>query len=365
MIPHFPDKLPLQDLDWSAFIENLGPANRSLARYDGLLQSIPNPSVLLSPLTTQEAVLSSKIEGTQATLEEVLRFEANPSRHVERYHDIQEIINYRKAMAFAVGTLKERPLNLNLLLQMHHFLLEGVRGQDKSRGKFRTTQNWIGKPGSPIEAARFIPPNPLELPFALNEFEKYLHFDEKDVLVQTAIIHAQFEILHPFNDGNGRIGRILVPLFLFDRKILQQPMFYISSYLEQNRTAYYDQLKEITDSGRWESWIRFFLKAIETQARKNIEKARQILSLYEEMKVEIVRGTHSQFSLPSLDCIFNLPVFTSADFERQSGIPRASVGRLLKLMTASGIIHIMEKGVGRRPAVYIFKRLIDIVNKTD
>ena len=139
MIPHFPDKLPLKDLDWSAFIEYLGPANRSLARYDGLLQSIPNPSVLLSPLTTQEAVLSSKIEGTQATLEEVLRFEANPSRHVERYHDIQEIINYRKAMAYAVGALKERPLNLTLLLQMHQFLLEAVRGQDKSRGKFRTT----------------------------------------------------------------------------------------------------------------------------------------------------------------------------------------------------------------------------------
>lgn len=205
-LPFIPDELPLQDLDWTSFISYIGTANREIARYDGLLQSIPNPAVLLSPLTTQEAVLSSKIEGTQATLEEVLKFEAEMDSSFNRYDDIQEVLNYRKAMAFAIKELKERPITLNLIRRTHQVLLASVRGESSDRGNFRKIQNWIGKPGSTIEQARFIPPNPLVLQEHLDKFEKYIHYEEKDLLVQLAIVHAQFEILHPFLDGNGRIG---------------------------------------------------------------------------------------------------------------------------------------------------------------
>jgi len=248
---------------------------------------------------------------------------------------------------------------------MHDLLLDSVRGQDKGRGRFRTLQNWIGKPGTPMKQARFVPPSPLHLQDALNEFEKYIHYDEEDVLVQLAIVHAQFEILHPFLDGNGRIGRILIPLFLYEKKILGQPMFYISSYLESNRPEYYDKLKAISDENQWEEWISFFLGAIEIQAKKNIDKARAILALYEKLKADIVGHTHSQFSIQSLDCLFNLPIFSTSDFEKHSKIPRASVGRIIKQLNEAEIIEMLEKGSGRKPSVYIFRKLIDIVNRNE
>jgi len=180
MKPFIPHELPLKNLKWEKFQRILGPANRAVARYDGLLQSIPNPAVLLSPLTTQEAVLSSKIEGTHATLEEVLKFQANPQKEVKHYNDIREIINYRKAMAHAVEELDKKPLNLNLIKSMHSILLDSVRGQNKSRGNFRTIQNWIGKPGTPVEEARFVPPVPLKLPDYLDAYEKYIHTEDAD-----------------------------------------------------------------------------------------------------------------------------------------------------------------------------------------
>jgi len=365
MKPFSPHKLPIEILDWAQFVKYLGPANRALARYDGLLQSIPNPVLLLSPLTTQEAVLSSKIEGTQATLEEVLRFEANPQRRVDRYNDIQEVINYRKAMAYAVHELKERPINLNMLKRTHSILLDSVRGQDKARGEFRKLQNWIGKPGSTMEQARFVPPTPEELPHCLDVFEKYIHFDEQDALVQLAIVHAQFEIIHPFLDGNGRIGRILIPLFLFHKTILHQPMFYISAFLESNREEYYDRLKAITEHNDWEGWILFFLQAVEVQAKRNISKARTILELYNKMKQDIPEIMHSQFSLQSLEFLFNMPVFTSMDYIHHSGVPKTSVSRLLIALRQKRIIEYLEEPAGRKPAVYIFRKLIDIVNQQE
>jgi len=361
--PFIPHDLPIKNLDWQKFQRILGPANRAIARYDGLLQSIPNPAVLLSPLTTQEAVLSSKIEGTQATLEEVLKFEADPNRETEHYQDIREIINYRKAMAFAVAELEERPMSLNLLKRMHSILLDSVRGENKSRGAFRNIQNWIGKPGTAIEEARYVPPSPLKLMENLDAYEKYLHAEDDDALVQVAIIHAQFEIIHPFLDGNGRIGRILVPLYLHSKNILHQPMFYISAYLEKHRDEYYDHLKAISDDGNWEEWIQFFLKAIDTQARANTEKARSILNLYEQMKQKVVESTHSQYALQSLDGIFTAPIFSSSEFKRFTGITKASSARILSTLRDEGIISILEEASGRKPAVYIFRELIDIVNQ--
>lgn len=363
MQPFKPDILPLQNLNWQKLISPMSEANRKLARYDGILQTMPNPVLLLSPLTTQEAVLSSRIEGTQATLEEVLQFEAEPKKPTEKYADIQEVINYRIATARAIEELKKRPISLNLIKNIHSVLLQSVRGQNKARGEFRRIQNWIGKPGSTIENARFVPPAPNEIMKYLDNFEKYIHYDEKDKLVQLAIVHAQFEIMHPFLDGNGRIGRILIPLFLFEKKILSTPMFYISAFFEANRDEYYDRLKAVTDNREWEGWILFFLKGIIEQSEKNIDKAKQIMQLYEMMKEKIVSITHSQYSIKALDILFNEPIFSSTEFVKSSNIPKASARRILNRLEESGTINIIVKGAGRKPALYKFGQLIDIANK--
>jgi len=207
MHPFEPQQLPIDDIPWDALIPLIGRANRSLAYYDGILYGLANPDVLLSPLTTREAVLSSKIEGTQATLGEVLKFEAGAAPAEEsRVRDIEEIMNYRRAMRRAEEELKARPFSLNLLKELHAALLDGVRGKFKARGQFRSSQNWIGIPGTPIEEAQFIPPDPAKMIEHLYGWEKYYHFDRPDPLVQLAIIHAQFELIHPFLDGNGRLG---------------------------------------------------------------------------------------------------------------------------------------------------------------
>jgi len=363
MNPYRSQSLPLPDLDWASLVDLLSNANRQLARYDGLLQSIINSEVLPSPLRTQEAVLSSKIEGTQATLKEVLEFEADKVQSSEKQVDIREIINYRKALLTAKARLDSLPLSLRMIREMHAVLMQDVRGDNKNPGEFRRIQNWIGSPGSTMETARFVPPNVQEMHIGLDTWEKYIHYEEKDPLVQLAIIHAQFEILHPFLDGNGRIGRILIPLFLYSKEVIRQPVFYLSDYLENHRRDYYDALKSITDSGNWTNWIRFFLEAIISQAKKNNDQTRQIVTLYEVMKEKMVVATHSQFAVNCLDFIFNRPVFNSGKFYEESGVPRASASRLLNAMEANGIITCIEKGAGRRPSLYTFEPLLDIVNQ--
>lgn len=363
MKPFIPAKLPLSELNWSLFIPSLSIVNREIARYDGLLQSLPNPGLLLSPLITQEAVLSSKIEGTQATLEDVLKFEAQPEKQIRHADDIHEIINYRKALNTAVDELKKRPISLNLLKKTHQILLSGVRGKNKMTGQFRKVQNWIGKPGSPIENARYIPPSPETIGELLDNLEKYIHYDEKDRLVQLAIIHAQFEIIHPFLDGNGRIGRILIPLFLYEKKILNNPMFYLSSYFENHREEYYNKLLSITEANKWEEWILFFLKAIQYQSQQNSEKAKKILNLYSEMKEKVAEITHSQFIMQVIDSLFKSPIFSSSFFRQKSRIPRASAIRILNQLKNNNIISILEEPKGKKPAVYIFDKLIEIVEE--
>jgi Fic family protein len=272
MRPYQPEKLPLKNLDWAAFVRYIGPANRAIARYDGMLQAVLNPELLLSPLMVQEAVMSSQIEGTQATLEEVMAFEGagqSPKEESKR-NDIQEIINYRSAMRAAIDEMNKRPVNLNLLHKMHYILLDSVRGRDKARGEFRKTQNYIGKPGTPIEQAKFIPPDPLTVMEHMSNLEKYVHYEEQDALVQLAVIHAQFELIHPYVDGNGRLGRIIIPLILYGKKVLSSPMFYLSAYLETHREEYYERLNAISRERDWTGWITFFLKAVIEQAKRAV-----------------------------------------------------------------------------------------------
>jgi len=356
-----PAQLPLYSLDWVRFVSLIGQANAEIARYDGILQGISNPGILLSPLTTREAVLSSKIEGTQASLEEVLKYEASPDIKAEKYDDIQEIINYRKAMRFAVQWLNKKPITLNLIKEMHAILLDSVRGKDKARGHFRTTQNYIAKAGDPIQKALFVPPSPAQVMDSLSNFEKYFHYEEKDRLVQLAVLHAQFEIIHPFLDGNGRIGRLLIPLFLFEKSVLNSPMFYISEYMEDNRAEYYVRLRAISDEGKWDDWIEFFLKAVIAQAKANSAKAKAILALYNTKKERITDITHSQYAIRILDAIFARPIFNSADFVKTSKIPRASALRLLSQLKKGGAIETMKPGGPRKAEVFAFSKLLKIV----
>jgi len=360
MKPYVPEMLPLESLKWEEFIPLIGKANFELARYEGILQGIINPSVFLSPLTTQEAVLSSKIEGTEATLEEVLEYEAAPRPDAAKLKDIQEIINYRKSMDYAMGWLETRPITLNLLREIHYMLLGSVRGRNKARGEFRKTQNWIGKPGATIEQASYIPPSPERLMEFLSNLEEYIHYEEKDRLVQLAIIHAQFEIIHPFLDGNGRIGRILIPLFLFEKKLLSSPMFYISAYLEAHRDFYYEKLHDITQNNNWEEWIIFFLTAVIEQSKVNSQRAKAILELYEEMKQKITQITKSQFAIQALDTIFERPIVSTSEFVKRSGIPKASAIRVLNELKEGDILEILREGKGRRPTVMVFTRLMTI-----
>ncbi len=363
MQPYTPHVLPLKNIEWHQFIDLMGKANRYIARYDGLLQSVINPDVLLAPLRTQEAVLSSKIEGTQATLEEVLEFEVEEDGELHEKGDIFEVLNYRLALIQGRQVMRNRPLSLNTIRKMHKTLMTGVRGAGKDPGNFRRIQNYIGSPGAPVHEARFIPPTVPVMQEALSNWEKYMHHDDRDVLVQLAIVHAQFEIIHPFLDGNGRMGRILIPLFLYHKEIIQEPVFYLSDFLESHREDYYDALKEITDSGNWTNWIRFFLQAIIVQAEKNIQKTRSIIDLYETVKKEIVDSTHSQFALHCLDSLFVQPIFSSGNFRKASGIPRPSAARTLHALVKNGIIDMVQQGAGRRPGIYAFKRLLNIVDQ--
>lgn len=359
MSPFEPHNLPLTDIDWSRLITLIGRANRELAKYDSSLKAIVNPNVLLSPLTTKEAVLSSKIEGTQATLQEVLKYEASPDKNNPKYHDIQEVLNYRKAVNWAVEEMKQRPISLNLIKSIHCNLLASVRGANKTPGEFRRLQNWIGAPGTPIEQAYYVPPEPSKLLEFLHHFEEYIHYEEKDRIVQLAIIHAQFEILHPFLDGNGRLGRILIPLFLFEKQLLGSPVFYMSEFLESNRKEYYERLRNISNNNQWQEWIEFFLKAFISQAQSNVSKAENILGLYESMKHKI-HDLKFKDSFPVLDSLFSIPIFSSTDFLRFTGLPKASTNRILNILENEKIILPIEKSSGRKPSIYIFPSLLAI-----
>ena len=360
MPPYVPESLPLTNLDHGRLIRLIGPANAALARYDGLLQSVVNPSVMLSPLTTQEAVLSSKIEGTQATVDEVLEYEAGIEFDAEKVKDIQEVVNYRSALTLAKETLTQRSLNLALLRQMHGTLMSSVRGADKSPGQFRVHQNWIGPSGCTIEQATFVPPAPQQLLDHLEAFERYLAGDDVDPLIQVAVAHAQFELLHPFNDGNGRIGRLLIPLFLFQKRTLASPMFYLSEYLEAHRDRYYAGLRGISQQGDWTGWVEFFLNAIAIQAQTNADRVRSILHLYDDMKTRLSELLRSQYAIKVLDTLFDRPIFRSNDFVEQSGIPKQSVSLFLKKLRDANIVRVLKEGGGRRPSVLAFAELVNI-----
>lgn len=359
-------RFPPLVLDWPALIPLLGPAAAAVARYDGMLAAIPNAEVLLAPLTTQEAVLSSRIEGTQATMGEVLEFEAGQeAASPERRQDIYEVLNYRAAMREAESLLTKLPLSQRVIRDVHRVLLSGVRGENKDPGEYRRVPNWIGPPGCTIEEARFVPIGAEQLPDAMSAWERYAHSDAPDRLIQLAILHAEFEALHPFLDGNGRIGRMLVPLFMWQVGLIQRPMFYISAYFEARRDEYYERLLAVSRDNAWTGWCRFFLEAVRTQAEDNLTKAKAILDLYEGMKHRMAELTRSQYAIHALDWIFAHPIFRSSDFVSAAGIPNATARRFLRVLTEGGILGQAVAASGRRAAVLVFPDLLNLAEGKD
>lgn len=363
-------KFPPTELNWAQLIPLIGPANARLARYDGLLLAIPNADILLTQVVLQEAVLSTRIEGTNVTLGEVLEIEASGQTAAfaqAKVDDASEVLNYREAVRACAQELGYRPLSQRMLRQAHEVLMKGVRGRDKSPGRYRVEQNWIGDRGSPIEEAKFIPIDPLQLQSGMDEWLRYLgSTDEPDALVQLAILHVEFEALHPFMDGNGRLGRMLIPLYLHQRGILSTPAFYISGYLEAHRDLYLERLRAVSRDGDWTGWCEFFLRGIREKAEENERKARAILSLYNRLKNQVADLTRSQHAIRAVDFIFQSPIFRGSQFTTSSGIPKASASRILTVLSGDqGPLRLLRAGKGRQPGLYVFSELLNIAEGDD
>jgi len=354
---------PEDQLDWQRLIPLIGPATSALARYDGLLAAAPNPSVLSAPLSTREAVLSSRIEGIEATTSEVLGFEAEVrAASPERLIDIHEIIKYLRAERRVQEMLKDLPLSGRVIRAAHETLLSGTRGDNKGPGQFRRISNWIGPPGCTISEARYVPIGPQRLDDAMSTWERYLHQERPDLLVQVANLHAEFEALHPFLDGNGRVGRMLIPLFLWQRGFIQRPMFYMSAYFEANRDAYYERLLAVSRDNDWTGWCIFFLKAVKNQADDSLTKTQRILDLHDDLKRRIDNAARSRHAIRTLDWIFQQPVFSRTSFVKGTGIPVPSAHRILADLQQHSILEKISPASGRRPAIFAFPELLEIVD---
>ncbi|MGE8135644.1 Fic family protein [Novosphingobium subterraneum] len=362
-IAYHEGRFPPAALDLGALFPLVGPANAAIARYEGVLAGIPNPDILLSPLTAREAVLSSKIEGTQVTLGEVLEFEAQGHLFDEstpKKADAREVLNYRAALREAESLMKQLPLSQRLIKATHHVLMDGVRGRNKDPGEYRRIPNWIGPEGCTIEQARFVPPGADCLDGAMADWEAYIHADAPDRLVQLAIVHAEFESIHPFLDGNGRIGRLIIPLFLYAHGLLSRPNFYLSEYLEANRDEYYDRMLAVSRDDDWSGWAAFFLRGIITQADANTQKAQAILALHQDKRDWVVEITHSQYAVRALDWIFQRPIFQTPDFIASAQIPPATARKIIRDLRDNGLLRELVPASGRAPATFVFSELINI-----
>lgn len=363
-IPFIPTKLPVK-IDYEPLIGHITKAHRAIASLDSLLSALPNPSLLGRTMQTKEAVLSSQIEGTQATLNEVLAHEAvvNKNEDDTKKQDINEIINYRRALDLGIKSLETLPPSENLIKKIHATLLKSGRGANKAPGEFRKVQVYIGIPGAEISEASYIPPIANEIVPLFTNLEKYLNSDEeKDKLVQIAIAHYQFEAIHPFLDGNGRVGRLIISLFLYEKKLLSHPFLYLSEFFEEHRQAYYELLRNVSEQQDWESWIKFFLNALTIQAQKAEETSRSILMLHGELKEHII-SLNSQYAPYLLDAIFVRPIFTTASMHKHAKIKNTQTFfNLINKFVDAGILREADPKQ-KRNKVYIFDKLMKILNK--
>ena len=348
-------------LDWPRLVPLIGPASAAVARYDGMLSGVPNPRILLAPLSRREAERSSRIEGTQATIGEVLEFEARgKASSPARRDDILEVIQYRMAMEHAEGMMDELPLSQRVIRGSHSVLLSRGRGRYRSPGAYRRNQNFIGPAGCSIEDATFVPIGAHKLLDAMAVWERYMHQDHPDRLVQLAILHAEFEAIHPFHDGNGRMGRMLVPLFMWQMGLIRQPAFFISPYLEANRESYYEGLLSVSRDDDWTGWCRFFLHAVRIQAEDNLARAQAILDLHGEMKSRVPDVTRTLYAVEVLDWMFERPIFSSVQLAGETALSPPTARRILQRLCDAEILREAIPARGRRPGIFVFPSLMRV-----
>ena len=352
-----PNALPPRELPLSWDLASINSAaDRAISELSGLTRTLPNPRLLMTPFARREAVLSSRIEGTQASMADLVLYEAagQPESDVS---DVQEVRNYVTALDHGLARLPELPLSLRLIREMHERLMAGVRGRHLTPGEFRRSQNWIGQAGSTLADASYVPPPVAEMEAALSDLERYLHAPSPlPPLVRLALIHYQFEAIHPFLDGNGRIGRLLVSLLLCVDGLLQEPLLYLSAYLERHRDEYYRLLTEVSRSGAWEEWIAFFLRGVAEQARDAADRAAQLVRLWHDFRAAVVS---SAVLLRLIDELFEHPAMTVPQAARRLGVTHRGAQLNIDKLLAAGIVR--EVTGRRRNRIYMADRIMEIL----
>lgn len=332
----------------------LSQADLALGRLDGSIQTLPYPDLFVLMYIRKEAVLSSQIEGTQSSLQDVLAAEAKVLSP-DRPKDVDEVVNYVSAMNHGLARLPDLPVSVRLIREIHSKLLQGIRGSRLTPGELRKSQNWIGPEGCLINEATFVPPPPHELAHCLAELEKFLHKDSQlPLLIKIGLAHAQFETIHPFLDGNGRVGRLLITLLLCEKQVLLKPVLYLSYYFKQHRQAYYDHLQAIRDSGNWEQWIAFFLQGVIEISGQATDTARRILLLREEHRLIITEhlGRAAGNGHRVLEHLYEHPIVSTIEVQELIGTTYTTANDLVAKMVDSGILHEFTGQARNRRFIY-------------
>lgn len=341
----------------------LSLADRKLGRLDGITQILPNPELFVAMYVKKEAVLSAQIEGTQASLVDVLN---NPSHESNdrTYNEVSEVVNYVNAMNWGLENLSRLPLSLRLIRNIHKILLEDVRGSNKNPGEFRKSQNWIGPQGCTLETATFIPPTVEDMEKSMAELEDYMYEDDDvPALIKIALIHAQFESIHPFLDGNGRMGRLLITFWLCQQEILTQPLLYLSYYFKQNRLEYYDRLMAVRTKGDWENWIKFFLRGVATVSDEATESAKKIIGLqnkYSEVLLQNDKSNNNYTVL--LNLLFEKPIITKKEISELLGVSLPTANTMVDTFCELGILYDKTPDK-KRYKTFVFGEYLAILQK--
>lgn len=326
-------------------LELLSVADRRLGRLDGVATTLPNPDLFVAMYVFKEAVLSSQIEGTQASLLDVLEYQAEAARR-GLPGDVVEVVNYAAAMNHGVSRLRDLPLSLRLIREIHARLLEGVRGGERTPGEFRRSQNWIGPAGCSATEAVFVPPPPHEMDRALGDLEGFLYdHTPMPILIKCAMVHSQFETIHPFLDGNGRVGRLLITFLLCEQEILARPLLYLSYYFKQHRIAYYAHLQSVRDTGDWEGWLKFFLRGVAEVSAQATDTARRILAMQQEHRRAVQARMRTANASRLLEHLLEAPVISIAGAARFLSVSFNAARYVVDALVEIGLLHEMT---GRR-----------------
>lgn len=358
-------EFPPEAINYEQLFVPMADACAALARYDQTLRGLHNSEFLVTPLRGQEAVVSSRMEGTISTIDEVLRYEADSEDELtpnDHRLDTIEVVLYAAALRRAQAQMKDGyQISEHLIRSAHGTLLGMGRGASKSPGEYKTEQNYIGD-----DARReiyFTPISPEQLKPAMGRLVAFINDEGIPPLLSIALAHVEFEALHPFNDGNGRIGRMLITLSLWKKNLIEQPHFYISAFFEDNKPEYIERMRAVSASGDWTGWCEFFFQAVSAQAEQNLATAQAIMALYEDMKDVFRNELNSQWAQMAQDYIFKNPIFRNGKFTGRSGIPRATATRISRALVDAGLLMELEPSSGRRSALYAFEPLIRIVRK--